>query len=199
MSASRSDHLALGYSSHSASQNRSNSPSATNSPIDPLSAPTRSVFGLAGGMNSSSIIASNTRSGAGSPSHEMAASSRLYSKRFVALQELRLPNPISIRKNSMWLKRVASNCNKWLILNFFFLGPARFKLKKVFLASLSTLGAGHRQVGTRLLSEKTSPSLPPTAFQTLFSYLRPRLCLPPDGLELVPYPRDSPVALATIC
>ncbi|PKK52416.1 hypothetical protein CI102_7648 [Trichoderma harzianum] len=86
MSASRSDHLALGYSSHSASQNRSNSPSATNSPIDPLSAPTRSVFGLTGGMNSSSIIASNTRSGAGSPSHEMAASSRLYSKRAREIQ-----------------------------------------------------------------------------------------------------------------
>ncbi|UKZ80707.1 hypothetical protein TrVFT333_008470 [Trichoderma virens FT-333] len=86
MSASRSDHLALGYSSHSASQNRSNSPSATNPPIDPLSASTRSVFGLAGGMNSSSIIASNTRSGAGSPSHEMAASSRLYSKRAREIQ-----------------------------------------------------------------------------------------------------------------
>ncbi|RFU81773.1 pumilio domain-containing [Trichoderma arundinaceum] len=48
MSASRSDHLALGYSSHSAGQNRSNSPSATNSPIDPLSTTTRAVFGLPG-------------------------------------------------------------------------------------------------------------------------------------------------------
>lgn len=90
MSASRSDHLALGYSSHSASQNRSNSPSATNSPIDPLSTTARSVFGLPGSMNSSSIISSNTRSGTGSPSHEMAGSSRLFSKRFVAQRWLRL-------------------------------------------------------------------------------------------------------------
>ncbi|KAL7975415.1 hypothetical protein HDV63DRAFT_16259 [Trichoderma sp. SZMC 28014] len=86
MSASRSDHLALGYSSHSASQNRSNSPSATNSPIDPLSTTARSVFGLPGSMNSSSIISSNTRSGTGSPSHEMAGSSRLFSKRAREIQ-----------------------------------------------------------------------------------------------------------------
>ncbi|KAL6891426.1 hypothetical protein HDV57DRAFT_297404 [Trichoderma longibrachiatum] len=86
MSASRSDHLALGYSAHSASQNRSNSPSALNNPIDPLSAPSRSVFGLAGGMNSSGIMGSSARSGAGSPSHEMSASSRLFSKRAREIQ-----------------------------------------------------------------------------------------------------------------
>ncbi|KAK1251021.1 hypothetical protein MKX07_005576 [Trichoderma sp. CBMAI-0711] len=86
MSASRSDHLALGYSAHSASQNRSNSPSATNNPIDPLSASSRSVFGLAGGMNSSGLMGSSARSGAGSPSHEMSASSRLFSKRAREIQ-----------------------------------------------------------------------------------------------------------------
>ncbi|KAK5990233.1 Pumilio domain-containing protein P35G2.14 [Cladobotryum mycophilum] len=86
MSASRSDHLALGYSSHPANQNRSNSPSANNSPIDPLALSNRQAFGLAGGMNPNNLMAGSTRSGAGSPSHEMAGSSRLFSKRAREIQ-----------------------------------------------------------------------------------------------------------------
>lgn len=208
MSASRSDHLALGYSSHSASQNRSNSPSATNSPIDPLSTTTRSVFGLAGGMNSSSIIASNTRSGAGSPSHEMAASSRLFSKRFVAHQKLRLSNPpppLKSRESNQ--ESLASSkthgvssqlvSNPRLTNSSSRLGLARSRLRKAFLVCLSTLGADRPRVGIRRLSEKISPSHPPTAFQTLSSCRRRKACLPPDALELVPCPLAFPEALAT--
>ena len=83
MSASRSDHLGPGYSSHSGtSQGRSGSPSANNSPIDSSASSARSYFNLPSGINSSGIMASNSRSGAGSPSHELGGgSSRLFSKR----------------------------------------------------------------------------------------------------------------------
>ncbi|KAL6403777.1 hypothetical protein AUP68_13149 [Ilyonectria robusta] len=81
MSTARSEHLTRGYSSQSASQTRSASPSANNSPIDPPLPSSRSPFGMSGGLNPSGKMASNSRSGAGSPSHEMAGSSRLFSKR----------------------------------------------------------------------------------------------------------------------
>jgi protein JSN1 len=84
MSSTRPEHIALGYSSHSANQTRSASPSTNNSPIDTGSA--RSPFGLPGAVNSSVLMASNTRSGAGSPSHELGGSSRLYSKRAREIQ-----------------------------------------------------------------------------------------------------------------
>ncbi|KAH7329185.1 hypothetical protein B0I35DRAFT_345505 [Stachybotrys elegans] len=85
MSSTRSDHLALGYSSHSANQTRSTSPSATNSPpIDATSS--RSPFGIPGAVSSPGIMAANSRSGAGSPSSDLAAASRLYSKRAREIQ-----------------------------------------------------------------------------------------------------------------
>ncbi|KEY74155.1 hypothetical protein S7711_00315 [Stachybotrys chartarum IBT 7711] len=99
MSSTRAEHMALGYSSHSASQTRSASPSTNNtSPID--SSISRSPFGLPGAVNSPGLMAANSRSGAGSPSHDMAASSRLYSKRLVltgtppASLRLALPSPV---------------------------------------------------------------------------------------------------------
>ncbi|TQV94586.1 RNA binding protein Jsn1 [Cordyceps javanica] len=96
MSASRPDHLGLGYSSHpGATQGRSGSPSSNNnSPIDSSASSARSHFtlssslnsGLNSGLNSTAIMAANSRSGAGSPSHELGASSRLFSKRAREIQ-----------------------------------------------------------------------------------------------------------------
>ncbi|KAJ4158274.1 uncharacterized protein LMH87_008807 [Akanthomyces muscarius] len=84
MSAPRPDHLGLGYSSHSgATQGRSGSPNSNNSPIDSSA---RSHFGLSSGLNSTAIMAANSRSGAGSPSHELGGSSRLFSKRAREIQ-----------------------------------------------------------------------------------------------------------------
>lgn len=84
MSAPRPDHLGLGYSSHpGAAQGRSGSPNSNgNSPIDSSA---RSHFGLSGGLNSTAIMSASSRSGAGSPSHELGGSSRLFSKRYVGL------------------------------------------------------------------------------------------------------------------
>ncbi|KAG8419991.1 hypothetical protein J3458_004810 [Metarhizium acridum] len=83
MSMSRSDHMAPGFSSHhSTSQaGRSQSPGSGNSPVDPSASTGRSPFGL-----SSGIMAGNARSGAGSPSHDVAGSSRLFSKRAREIQ-----------------------------------------------------------------------------------------------------------------
>ncbi|OAA74134.1 Armadillo-like helical [Cordyceps fumosorosea ARSEF 2679] len=89
MSAARPDHLGLGFSSHpGATQGRSGSPSSNNnSPVDSSSAySTRSHFGLTSGLNSTAIMAANTRSGAGSPSHDLPGSSRLFSKRAREIQ-----------------------------------------------------------------------------------------------------------------
>ncbi|CAM1505551.1 Fc.00g111880.m01.CDS01 [Cosmosporella sp. VM-42] len=86
MSTARPEHLTRGYSSQSASQTRSTSPSAGNSPIDPQLPSSRSPFGLSGGLNAPGKMTSNPRSGAGSPSHEMAGSSRLFSKRAREIQ-----------------------------------------------------------------------------------------------------------------
>ncbi|RSM17298.1 hypothetical protein CDV31_003853 [Fusarium ambrosium] len=98
MSTSRSEHLTLGYASQSASQPRSTSPSANNSPIDPLP-PSRSPFGLSGGLNPSGKMASNSRSGAGSPSHEMSGSSRLFSKR---AREIQAQEGVPGMPGSLW-------------------------------------------------------------------------------------------------
>ncbi|ATY60109.1 RNA binding [Cordyceps militaris] len=86
MSAPRPDHLGLGYSSHpGATQGRSGSPSSnSNSPIDSSSSARH--FGLSPGLNSNTIMAANSRSGAGSPSHELGAASRLFSKRAREIQ-----------------------------------------------------------------------------------------------------------------
>ncbi|KAF5009555.1 hypothetical protein FDECE_4237 [Fusarium decemcellulare] len=98
MSTSRSEHLTLGYASQSASQPRSASPSTSNSPIDPLP-PSRSPFGLSGGLNPSSKMASNSRSGAGSPSHDMSGSSRLFSKR---AREIQAQEGVPGMPGSLW-------------------------------------------------------------------------------------------------
>ncbi|KAJ4108767.1 hypothetical protein NW765_003644 [Fusarium oxysporum] len=98
MSTSRSEHLALGYASQSGSQPRSGSPSASNSPIDPLP-PSRSPFGLSGGLNPSSKMAGNSRSGAGSPSHELPGSSRLFSKR---AREIQAQEGVPGMPGSLW-------------------------------------------------------------------------------------------------
>ncbi|KAJ4304110.1 hypothetical protein N0V88_001720 [Collariella sp. IMI 366227] len=87
MSTSRpSEHLTVGYPPVSA-QGRSNSPTTT-SPNDPQSAGSslRSPFGLSPGLTPTSKMSGAPRSGAGSPSHEMAASGRLFSKRAREIQ-----------------------------------------------------------------------------------------------------------------
>ncbi|KAJ6446386.1 LOW QUALITY PROTEIN: RNA binding protein Jsn1 [Purpureocillium lavendulum] len=81
-----SDQMAPGYSHHpsAAPQNhRSHSPSANNAPAPEGSVPSaRSPFGLA----HNGIMTGNSRSGAGSPSHDMAGSGRLFSKRAREIQ-----------------------------------------------------------------------------------------------------------------
>ncbi|KAI9166855.1 RNA binding [Paramyrothecium foliicola] len=77
MSSTRPEHLGLGGFSHPAVQPRSGSPSTSNSPSDPSS---RSPFGLPGAVNPAGVMAANTRSGTGSPSHEMTGPGRLFSK-----------------------------------------------------------------------------------------------------------------------
>ncbi|KAK3997287.1 hypothetical protein QBC44DRAFT_303489 [Cladorrhinum sp. PSN332] len=82
------EHLTIGYPPQTIStQNRSNSPTST-SPNDPQSAGStlRSPFGLSPGLTSASKMSGASRSGNGSPSHEMAASGRLFSKRAREIQ-----------------------------------------------------------------------------------------------------------------
>ncbi|CRK28113.1 hypothetical protein BN1708_004550 [Verticillium longisporum] len=86
MSTSRSDQLPIGYPPQSASQTRSTSPSSTSPADSALASGVRSSFGLPPGLNPPGKIASNSRSGTGSPSHEMPGSSRLYSKRAREIQ-----------------------------------------------------------------------------------------------------------------
>ncbi|KAK0748566.1 hypothetical protein B0T21DRAFT_24933 [Apiosordaria backusii] len=89
MSTSRpGEHLTIGYPPQTVSaQNRSNSPTST-SPNDPQSAGStlRSPYGLSPGLTPTSKMSGASRSGAGSPSHEMAASGRLFSKRAREIQ-----------------------------------------------------------------------------------------------------------------
>ncbi|KAK4190401.1 hypothetical protein QBC35DRAFT_80714 [Podospora australis] len=82
------EHLTIGYPPQTVSaQNRSGSPTST-SPNDPQSAGSnlRSPFGLSPGLTPTSKMSGQSRSGAGSPSHEMAASGRLFSKRAREIQ-----------------------------------------------------------------------------------------------------------------
>ncbi|KAH6636193.1 hypothetical protein F5144DRAFT_169908 [Chaetomium tenue] len=89
MSASRpGEHLTIGYPPQTLSaQGRSNSPTTT-SPNDPQSAggTLRSPFGMSPGLTPTSKMSSTSRSGAGSPSHEMSASGRLFTKRAREIQ-----------------------------------------------------------------------------------------------------------------
>ncbi|KAI0128876.1 hypothetical protein BJ170DRAFT_350062 [Xylariales sp. AK1849] len=92
MSSARSEHMTLGFPPNIAnSQGRSTSPTTTTSsqsPIEPTSASAiRSPFGMSNPLNpSGSKMAGTTRSGAGSPSHDMPGSSRLFSKRAREIQ-----------------------------------------------------------------------------------------------------------------
>ncbi|CAH0049333.1 unnamed protein product [Clonostachys solani] len=87
MSTSRSENFPLGFGSHPPSQPRSTSPSVNNSPVEtPGAGVNRSPFGLTSGVSSAGIMSGNSRSGAGSPSHEIGGSSRLFSKRAREIQ-----------------------------------------------------------------------------------------------------------------
>ncbi|KAK5663939.1 hypothetical protein OQA88_151 [Cercophora sp. LCS_1] len=67
-------------------QNRTGSPTST-SPNEPQSAgAVRSPFGLSPGLPPSSKMSAGSRSGNGSPSHDMTAASRLFSKRAREIQ-----------------------------------------------------------------------------------------------------------------
>ncbi|KAI1376686.1 hypothetical protein F4677DRAFT_445007 [Hypoxylon crocopeplum] len=86
MSTARSEHLTIGYPPKSAN-GRSTSPTTNFPPIDsPGASSVRSPFGMSGVMNPPGKMAGTTRSGAGSPSHETAGSSRLFSKRAREIQ-----------------------------------------------------------------------------------------------------------------
>ncbi|PBP27069.1 hypothetical protein BUE80_DR001975 [Diplocarpon rosae] len=90
MSSARSEHLTLGYLPPASALPRSGSGSSTasTSPTEPSSGNAlRSPFGLSGGLNSAGKMANNTtRSGAGSPSHDLSVNGRLYSKRAREIQ-----------------------------------------------------------------------------------------------------------------
>ncbi|KAK0629766.1 hypothetical protein B0T17DRAFT_589453 [Bombardia bombarda] len=97
MSTSRpSEHLIIGYPPQTATaQNRPTSPTST-SPNDPQSAgAVRSPFGMPSGLAPSAKMSGATRSGNGSPSHEMAASGRLFSKRAREIQAQEGVSPIN--------------------------------------------------------------------------------------------------------
>ncbi|KAH8895028.1 hypothetical protein GQ53DRAFT_744456 [Thozetella sp. PMI_491] len=80
------EHLTIGYPPQTATaQNRSTSPTST-SPNEPSPNSTiRSPFGLSPGLTPPSKMSGATRSGAGSPSHDMGAN-RLFSKRAREIQ-----------------------------------------------------------------------------------------------------------------
>ncbi|KAF3022439.1 hypothetical protein E8E14_008200 [Neopestalotiopsis sp. 37M] len=92
MSSARSEYLNLGHPA--TSQGRSASPTATTnsarsqSPIESSGASAvRSPFGMSGTLNpTGSKMAGTTRSGAGSPSHDLSGSGRLFSKRAREIQ-----------------------------------------------------------------------------------------------------------------
>jgi len=93
MSSSRSDHLTLGYMPQTGGNPpRSGSSTANTSPTEASSGSSlRSPFGLSGGLNSAGKMSGNTRSGAGSPSHEqLGSSSRIFSKRYVYIPDFTL-------------------------------------------------------------------------------------------------------------
>jgi protein JSN1 len=84
MSSSRSDHPTLGYLPPTVSLPRSGSSTANTSPTEPSNAGSlRSPF--LGALNATGKMAGSTRSGAGSPSHDLGGSSRLFSKRYALL------------------------------------------------------------------------------------------------------------------
>ncbi|KAI9750264.1 MAG: Mitochondrial beta-keto-acyl synthase [Chaenotheca gracillima] len=85
-SSNKSDHLHLNYLPQlSATQPRSGSSTANTSPIDqPSGSGVRSPFGNPNGLGNT--MPSNTRLGAGSPSHELGGGSRLFAKRAREIQ-----------------------------------------------------------------------------------------------------------------
>ncbi|KAL3419152.1 hypothetical protein PVAG01_09374 [Phlyctema vagabunda] len=82
---SRSEHLTLGYLPQPGT-GRSGSSTASTSPTEPASGSLRSPYNLPGNLNPTGKMATNTRSGAGSPSHELGGASRLFSKRAREIQ-----------------------------------------------------------------------------------------------------------------
>ncbi|OBT49983.1 hypothetical protein VE04_09781, partial [Pseudogymnoascus sp. 24MN13] len=88
MASSRSEHPSLGYLPPSMMlQPRSGSSTGNTSPIElPNSSSARSPFGNPPGLTSVGKMAGNSRSGAGSPSHELGSASRLFSKRAREIQ-----------------------------------------------------------------------------------------------------------------
>ncbi|KAI1854831.1 hypothetical protein JX266_000949 [Neoarthrinium moseri] len=85
MSSARSDHLTLGFANPN--QGRSTSPTTTTKSQSPIESSIRSPFGMSGTLNPpGSKMAGTTRSGAGSPSHDLPGSSRLFSKRAREIQ-----------------------------------------------------------------------------------------------------------------
>ncbi|KAI0480652.1 hypothetical protein GGR56DRAFT_284729 [Xylariaceae sp. FL0804] len=87
MSTARSEHMTIGFPPKSANSQRSTTPTASGSPAEPSSASAiRSPFGMSGIMNPAGKMAGTSRSGAGSPPHDPAGSSRLFSKRAREIQ-----------------------------------------------------------------------------------------------------------------
>lgn len=103
MSSTRSDHSSLGYLPQPIiNPPRSGSSTANTSPTEATSGNSlRSPFGLSGGLNSAGKMAGNSRSGAGSPSHEQLGSgaSRLFSKR---QREIQAQEGLPVNNLSVW-------------------------------------------------------------------------------------------------
>lgn len=87
MTSSRSEHPTLGYLPSAVLQPRSGSPTANSSPTEPTASATlRSPFGFPPGK-----MAGASRSGAGSPSHELGGAARPFSKRYASLSPACMP------------------------------------------------------------------------------------------------------------
>ncbi len=146
MSSGRSD-LALNiFPQLGGQQPCSTSPATSNpSPVDPTSSSTsRSAFGLPPGLGGNAKMAAS-RSGTGSPSHDLGASSRLYSKRYVHFSVLR---PECFQASSVVLT--------WL--SPLFIGPGRFKHRKESQVCLSIYGHDPRQAAIRHPSVRIFPN-----------------------------------------
>lgn len=175
--------MAPGYSPrHSAPQNRSQSPSPNAPPTTEPS--TRPHFGA---ITHNGIMAANSRSGAGSPSHDMPGSSRLYSKRFVP---------------SLLASPPRHGC--WGILHPFCLNSSlttvswteqeRFRPRKAFPAYPSIHGAALPPAATRRRSARIFLNHPPMAFLTSPNCPHPTACPSLEEPEPVPCRLVSPPA-----
>lgn len=164
MTSSRSDQPTLGYlPAPVLHQSRSTSPGTNQSPTEPVpGSAVRSPFSFPGGLSSVGKMAGTSRSGAGSPSHDLGSTIRPFSKRYVKV---------------LFTNRI-------IIIDA--LGMAeleRSRLKKAF----QSMSGDRQPVETQPLSARTYLSRPRMDFPSSHNYLQPRAYRRPVVLVLAPY------------